>query len=63
MAAIDWTELFDKYKGKWVALQDDNRTVITAGEDLKQVRETAISMGYPDPIFTRVPTKLTYLVG
>jgi Family of unknown function (DUF5678) len=63
MAAIDWTELFDKHKGKWVALKDNQRTVIAAGNDLKEVREAAIRKGHPDPIFARVPTELTYLVG
>ena len=63
MKAIDWTELFKKYRGQWVALKDDQVTVIAAGSDLKQVREAAAEKGYRDPIFHRVPTELTYLVG
>lgn len=63
MTAINWTELFGKYRGKWVALGDDQRTVFAAGDSLKEVREAAIRKGYSDPIFTRVPTELTYLVG
>jgi Family of unknown function (DUF5678) len=63
MTAINWTELFDKHKGKWVALGDDQYTAISAGDDLKRIRETAIRKGHSDPIFTRVPTELTYFVG
>jgi Family of unknown function (DUF5678) len=61
--AINWTSLFEKYKGLWVALKDDQQTVIAAGRDLKQVRLEAARKGYADPIFHRVPTDLTYLVG
>ncbi len=63
MKTINWTKLFEKYQGQWVALMEDQTTVIAAGLDLKHVREEAAIKGYPDPIFTRVPTDITYLVG
>ena len=28
--AIDWTKIYQKYKGKWVALKSDEKTVINA---------------------------------
>jgi Family of unknown function (DUF5678) len=63
MAARDWSQLYKKHRGQWVALEDDQHTVIVAGDDLKQVRQAAISKGHSDPIFTRVPTRLMYFVG
>jgi hypothetical protein len=63
MKAINWTELFKKYKGQWVALKDDQVTVIAAGLDAKQVLVEAHRKGFSDPILHRVPTELTYLVG
>jgi len=29
--AHDWTKLFKKYKGLWVALLDDEKTVVGSG--------------------------------
>jgi hypothetical protein len=30
--AIDWTQIYQKYKGLWVALKDDEKTVVGSGE-------------------------------
>jgi hypothetical protein len=60
---INWTALFEKYKGLWVALKDDQQTVIAAGRSLKQVRLEAARNGYSDPIFHRVPTDLSHVVS
>ena len=30
--AIDWTQIYKKYKGLWVALKNDQKTVIAADE-------------------------------
>lgn len=63
MTLIDWTHLFKKYKGQWVALKDDQVTVVAAGPNLREVRQEAAQKGYNDPIFSKVPTELTYFVG
>ncbi len=60
--AIDWTQLFEEHKGRWVALAEDERTVIASGKTAKEVwqkarRETS------KPIMMQVPTDLTAYVG
>ena len=63
MAAIDWSLIYKKYKGLWVALMDDEVTVITSGKTAKKVWEKAQKKGFQKPILTRMPTKLTSYVG
>ncbi len=55
MAAIDWTHIYCGYKGKWVALQQDEVTVISSGKTLKEAMEKAHAKGYERPIMFRVP--------
>lgn len=61
--AIDWTPLFKKYKGKWVALKKDETTVIGSGETLKEALSEARANGYEKPILTRMPTQLIPYIG
>ena len=51
---FDWTEIFEKYKGKWVALMDDEKTVIGNGTSAKAALEDAENNGYTDPILFHV---------
>lgn len=60
---MDWTHLFRKYKGQWVALKEDEKTVISAGSTAVEVLATAKTKGYTDPILTRVPSKMVSLIG
>lgn len=61
--AIDWTRIYRKYKGLWVALKADEKTVIASGKSAKQVFEEAKNKGYKNPILTRMPKNLTTYVG
>lgn len=62
MPTKNWTKLFKDYKGQWVALKDDEITVISAGNKLSDVIRTAQSKGYQKPILTKVPRKdITYI--
>ena len=61
--AIDWTQIYKKYKGKWVALKDDEQTVVGSGAKAKDALEEARQKGYDHPILHRVPTKLITYVG
>jgi len=63
MAAIDWTKIYKKYKGKWVALKDDEVTVIAHATTAKAVMKKAQRKGFAKPILTRVPVKLVTIVG
>lgn len=63
MAAIDWTKIYQKYKGLWVALEDDEKTVIAAGKNLKEASKKAEKRGFKNPIFMQIPKKMTYFIG
>ncbi|MBI5793503.1 hypothetical protein HZA87_00220 [Candidatus Uhrbacteria bacterium] len=63
MSAIDWTNLFEQYKGLWVALKEDERTVVASGKTLKEALEYAQASGFAEPIVTRVPEKLVTFIG
>ncbi|MDO8728382.1 MAG: DUF5678 domain-containing protein [bacterium] len=60
---INWTNLQKKYKGLWVALADDEITVLGHGKTLKEARDKAKKNGYTDPILTRMPESLVTYVG
>ncbi len=59
----DWTKIYKKYKGLWVALADDEMTVLSAAKTLKETIQKAKKNGHPDPIFMRVPAdpNMTYI--
>lgn len=61
--AIDWTHIYKKYKGLWVALKADEKTVLASGKTAKLAWDKARKLGYNKPILTRFPTKLTSYVG
>ena len=61
--AIDWTKIYKKYKGLWVALKSDEKTVIASGKTAKEAWEKAQKEGFQKPILTRMPPKLIPYVG
>jgi Family of unknown function (DUF5678) len=61
--AIDWTLIFEKYKGLWVALKDDEQTVVGSGKTLQEALEEASKNGYDEPIVTRMPEELRTFIG
>ncbi len=63
MQARDWTKLFRYYRGKWVALKDDETTVAGSGPSLKAAKNAAEKKGVSDPILMRIPTKVTRFIG
>ncbi len=63
MTGINWTKLYKKYKGMWVALLDDEITVVGYGKTLKQAHNMAVKKGYDHPIFTRMPPHLGPMIG
>jgi hypothetical protein len=60
---IDWTKIYKKYKGLWVALKDDEKTVVGSGKLLKEAIAQASKKGYKNPIVMRVPDKLVSFAG
>lgn len=61
--AIDWTKIFKKYKGLWVALKDDEETVVASGKTAKEAWERAHRKGYKGAILTKMPERLMPYVG
>lgn len=45
--AIGWTRICKKYKGLWIGLKDDEKTVIASGKTVKEVMEKAKEKKYP----------------
>jgi uncharacterized protein DUF5678 len=64
MAARDWRELYQQYRGQWVALKEDEMTVISSASTLKEVLAEAARLGYPNPPrVTKMPSDLRVFVG
>ncbi len=61
--SIDWTNIYKKYKGLWVALKSDEKTVLASGKTAKSVWDKARKLGYNKPILTKLPAELTSYVG
>ncbi|KKT80635.1 MAG: hypothetical protein UW78_C0030G0001 [Candidatus Azambacteria bacterium GW2011_GWA1_44_9] len=61
--AIDWRQIYRKYRGQWVALTKDEKTVIASGKTAKEAWTKALVKGCKKPILTRMPEKLVTYVG
>ena len=55
--------IYKKYKGYWVALKDDEKTVIASGKTAREALKRAKKEGYKKPILFRVPTEIIAYVG
>ena len=63
MSAKDWTKLYKKYKGLWVALAKDEVTVLAAHKTARGAFSEAKERVYKYPILTRVPEDLKAYAG
>lgn len=63
MQAIDWSDIYKKYKGKWVALAQDEQTVLASGKTAKEAWDGALKKGFKKPILTQMPARLIPYVG
>ncbi len=61
--AKDWTKIWEKYKGFWVALDEDEETVLGYGKTVKEAIEQARKKTDKTPFLTRMPEKLVSYVG
>lgn len=61
--AIDWTQIYEQYRGLWVALLDDEQTVVGSGKTAKEAFEEAQRKGCEKPILARMPEELVTYVG
>ena len=60
---IEWTSIYRRFKGLWVALADDERTVIASGKTAKKAMEKAKRKGHALPIIAHMPDRLNSYVG
>ncbi|MEK7620026.1 MAG: DUF5678 domain-containing protein [Patescibacteria group bacterium] len=63
MEAIDWKPIYKKYHGQWVALDDDEVTVIASGKTALEALAAAQQVGKEKPILAQMPEKLLTYVG
>lgn len=63
MSEINWTPLYKKYKGQWVALAQDEVTVISHGKNAKTVWSEAIKKVSFTPVLLKIPTKNIAYIG
>lgn len=63
MSAIDWSSIYKKYKGLWVALAQDEKTVLASAKTARAAFEKAKKGGYDKPILTKMPPKLITYIG
>ena len=61
--AKDWTKIYKKYKGLWVALAEDEETVLAVHETARVALEKARQEGNKTPILMRMPEDLKAFVG
>jgi len=59
----DWSKLYQKYRGQWVALKDDHVTPIVAGASRADVKTKAAELGYPKPFVVKMPDDLMAFAG
>ena len=58
----DWTQLFENYRGKWVALAEDETTVLAAADGAKEAHAAALKFTSL-PILHQGPETLDLFAG
>jgi len=59
----DLTPIYKKYKGKWVAMDDNFAKVLVSGNTSSSVYQKAKKLGYKIPNLFRVPSNLNAYIG
>ena len=60
---LDFTKIVKKYKGKWIALTENEKKVIASGKSAKETLEKAKKEGLNNPILFKVPISVLPYVG
>lgn len=61
--SINFTFLYKKYPGQWVALDNDEKTVFAAAKTAKKALEGSKKTGHKNPILYRVPSEITFQIS
>ncbi|HEY4517056.1 MAG TPA: hypothetical protein VJG64_03875 [Candidatus Paceibacterota bacterium] len=59
----DWTNIYKKYKGLWVALLEDQITAAGRGKTLQDARREAEKNGHKETYAMFVPEEMFDFVG
>lgn len=59
----DWTDIYESYKGLWVALLEDQETVVGKGRSMSEARQDAARKGYEEVFLMSVPQEVLTFVG
>lgn len=60
---MDFTLIFQKYKGLWVALSSDEKKIVGKGKTLESAVREAKRKGVKVPLLFKVPTKILSYVS
>lgn len=60
---IDLTKIYKRYRGLWVALNDEWDTVVSSNKDVRKARDEAVKKGYKEPFMFKVPTENAAYIG
>lgn len=61
--AIDFTFLYKKYPGRWVALDNDEKSVLGTGKTAREAIRESKKNGGDCPILHRVPSKISLSIS
>lgn len=61
--AKDWSHLYPRYAGKWVAFAKDEETVMGSARTFKTAIKEAQSKGIKTPLMFKVPEEMLPYVG
>jgi len=62
MPTIDLVELFEKFLNQWIALDEDNETIVGNGSTIQEAVEKAEKNGVKEPILLYVSPQLATCV-
>jgi hypothetical protein len=62
MKYINYTEIYNKYKDKWIAFRSEDSTEVAgSGKTLEEAVREAKKKGFSNPVVTKLPSfKYTY---
>lgn len=60
---MDFTQIYKKYKGLWIALSSDEKKVVGKGRTIKTAVQQAKKRGVATPYLFKVPNKLISYVS
>ena len=60
---LDWTHLYPTYANQWVALANDEKTVVGNARSLRSAIKKARQRGFDEPLMFKVPAVMLPYVG